>query len=332
MAPLDPSALPSFRKTKTKPSFWSMALKSLALVGLLALIFVGIYWGFGRVAFETLSKQELLGQVLRGQVEVRRLAALEWATKLQNSEAQGRAAELREFLPTPDESTMLAQELLAQEAAARPDAQLVTGILSVLGHSSSLRAQEALLGFLEKPRGPEWAGAQVQAVLGLSRRSPDDTRALDIYKALLGRGTDPAVRKSMAYGLGFMGEGEMDTEVWTLKSGLLESLLGDPTADVRWNAALSAARLGMRLESADRLLAGLLAELRADLDAKLSSAREQDLVQKRDIYVQVLGALLRREGSDSEREAVRADIEKIADSHADLKIRQAAKDALKRRS
>lgn len=327
MSERDSIELPSFEKTKAKSSFGSMVLKSFAVLLALMIIFVAIYWSFGRVAFENLSKNDLYAQVMRGQVDVRRMAALEWATKLQNAETSGQSERFRDYLPTEEEVSVLAQELVAAESSMRPDSELIAGILGVLGHSYSLRAQEALQTFLQKPRQADWAKAQIQAVIGLSRRGSDDPRNLEIFKTLLSLQSDPSVRKAIAYALGFHGEGETDSETWTSKSALLEQLLQDEVVDVRWNAAFSALRLHMNLPLANQTLMNLLSELSADVSQPDHSAeRQNEWINKRDTYLEAIRLSQTIESTEPLFEKVWTQVNQIAQGHPDLKIRQAAKE------
>ncbi|HVJ65227.1 MAG TPA: hypothetical protein VM901_08230 [Bdellovibrionota bacterium] len=331
MSERDTGPLPSFQKTKPgATTFGAMVLKSFAVLGLLFLIFFGIYWIFGRLAFEDLPRTELYSQVMRGQAEVRRMAALEWATKLQNADSQKNLEKTRAYLPSEEETAVLAQELKSLEASAQPNVDLIAGILGVLGHSYSVRAHDALRDFLATSRDAEWSRAQVQAVVGLARRSPEDPATLDTFAKILAEGrADASLRKAIAYGLGFAGEGEPDTETWTRKSVVLESLLRDPAADVRWNAAFSALRLGVDLESAQAQLADLVAELHADLSRSPDKARETQLVLKRDTYLEALNLAQKVPMNAATYETLKKQVVEIADQHPDLKIRQGAKAALK---
>ena len=330
MSERDSAELPSFQKAKATSSFGALVFKSLSVLLVLLAIFLGIYWAFGRLAFENLSKSDLYGQVMRGQVDVRRMAALEWATKLQNAETSEQSERLREYLPTEDEVAVLAQELTALESSMRPDSELIAGILGVLGHSYSVHAQEALQKFLQKPRQADWAKAQVQAVIGLSRRQPDDSQNLEIFKGLVSAQGDPSLRKAIAYVLGFHGEGEMDTETWTTKASILEELLRDETSDVRWNAAFSALRLHMDLAPANKVLLDLLGELSADvLVSNHSAERQNEWTNKRDTYLEGIKLTRTIERGTPLFDRVWVPLNQIAQGHPDLKIRQAAKESVK---
>lgn len=329
MSERDPVDVPSFQKTKASSPFGIMVFKSLAVLSFLLLIFFGIYWSFGRIAFEELSKSELYGQVMRGQADVRRMAALEWATKLQNADTSDDNERLRKYLPTEEETEVLAQELRSLEASSKPDPDLITGVLAVIGHSYSVRSQSALREFLLVPRGQEWSKAQVQAVIGLFRRQPEDLENLEVVDKLLQNSSDPSLRKAAAYALGFSGEGEPDETAVQQKQALLQTLLRDVAIDVRWNAAFSAIRLGIGLEEAHTLLAGLIEELHHDVVAKeYSQTRETEVSLKRDTYLEALKLVQKVEAEKPLFKNMWTQIKEIAHAHPDLKIRQAAKETL----
>jgi hypothetical protein len=331
MTELDPAGVPSFQKTKATSSFGSLLLKSFAIFAFVGFVFFAIYWSFGRVAFEEHSRTELYGQVMRGQADVRRMAALEWATQLQSADTSNDLNALRSVLPTEEETIVLAQELKSLESTARPDVALIAGIIGVLGHSFSARGQQSLRDFLMVSRSSEWSRAQVQAVIGLSRRSPDDSQTLEVFKKIIEGNSDPSVRKAIAYGLGFQGEGEMDTETWTAKQVMLTQLLRDLEADVRWNAAFATARLGISIEPATKQIADLVSELNADLTVVPSKERSLQLSTKRSTYLEALNLVQKLEASEPLVQNMWTQIQSIALEHPDLKIRQGAKDSLKSR-
>lgn len=327
----EPIQVPSFSKKSASSSFLIMTFKSFAVLGLLGAIFFGIYWGFGRVAFESLNKRELYSQILRGQLEVRRMAALEWATQLQNADTESNIQKSRDFLPTDEESLVLSQELKSLEASARPDTELAAGILGVLGHSYSSVAASALKDFLAKPRGPEWAKAQVQSVVGLSRRFAADADLVRLYENLLKQNPDTSVRKAIAYALGFVGEGEPTEEQWSQRRDLLQELLNDSENDVKLNASFSSLRLSMDLELGQSYVSDLIAGLAQDVQSPPDKAREKEIFLMREAYLQALMLADKINSRFASHGKVWSAIEEVADGHPDLKIRQAAKVALKKK-
>jgi len=322
------SKLPSFEKKKDKPSLSSLVLKSLATLGLFFLIALSVYWMFGRVAFEHLDRSELFSQVIQGHSDSRRSSSLEWVSILQKAESEDDLDVLRKYLPTPGQSLALVKELNSIQVSSRPDPETVSGILGILGFSYSSAAQDAMVEFLRKNHtDPSYERASLFAVLGLGRRSPDSILVLDLYRDILDKGLGESdLLKTIAYVVGFHGEGELSSEEWSLKQALLNELLTNTNKDVRLNAALSTMRLEMNSEPAEKVILDLLRALSLDLQKSLTEERKSDLVTRRDAYLASIKIT-----SSFESEEAQAILVEISKAHPDLKIRQAAMNAVAER-
>jgi HEAT repeat protein len=123
--------------------------------------------------------------------------------------------------------------------------------------------------------------------------------------------TDPGIRKTAAYALGAFGDQPAAAES-------LRSLVDDPVADVRWNAALALARLGSR---------DGLPVLEQMLDRRLL-AQIPDITpqQQEDAMISALDALV---ALDLPIDG--AVLDRLADEDPSLKVRQAAIEARKAR-
>lgn len=122
---------------------------------------------------------------------------------------------------------------------------------------------------------------------------------------------DPSVRKIAAFGLGRMKMGPEEQKNAALR---LKALLQDPVEDVRWNAAIALATVS----PADAI--GTLKPLlvRAETQSSLSP-------YELELYREVLRAsLLTRDPS------LREQVERISMKHPHLKLRQSAKEFLKK--
>ncbi|OGW91641.1 MAG: hypothetical protein A3D28_04615 [Omnitrophica bacterium RIFCSPHIGHO2_02_FULL_63_14] len=118
---------------------------------------------------------------------------------------------------------------------------------------------------------------------------------------------DPALRKTAAYVLGVAGDKESGVH--------LKGLLSDPVADVRWNAALALARMG------DASGAGVLAGM---LDRRTLEKERMSAPQIEGAMINAIRGLARLGDKDSTET-----LKKLSQNEPNLKVRQAALEALK---
>jgi hypothetical protein len=290
------NALPEVRKTARQTRFAASLLWVLGLgAGMLATAFF-VSWSFGLVAFENVDARELFRRVSDGRSDVRRGAALEWARRLQASEERKGAAE-EELRPTALE----VQRLSLDFASAPPEgADLVrlAGLASVLGHSRSALAGDALCRFLEVVPMDTGIEAQVHALLALRRLG----RSCPPVWERMAVQTDRSVRKAAALALG------ATTDLEPVSA--LLALLRDAEADVRWNAAFSLA--AQKNPAARETVRSLLAEVEA-------AARGEGPVVDA-LRLELFGAALRA-ALQLEDDELKQRVETVAKSHPNVKVR-----------
>ena len=251
---------------------------------------VGVFWIFSRMTFERRSPADYLQEVRGGTANRRWQAAFELSRSLPNLEAPEREALAAETL-----------RIFQSLSPTRPDDVPVRRYLVlVLGKLSDPAAVEPLLAATKDPD----ADTRLYAVWALGKLG--DARALPVVtEASLSE--DAGMRKMAAYVLG-----QFHDRAATPR---LEVLLGDPVADVRWNAAIALASLGdaagleVLRSMIDRDALGRQAALTADQAETAMVGAAKAL------------ALLRDEGS-------RALLEKAAKNDPNLRVRAAARDAL----
>ena len=155
-----------------------------------------------------------------------------------------------------------------------------------------------------------------------------DSEAVDSILSFLGK-ESAELRKTAAYVLGVLGQpeksvpplrGGKDSHVYTAVGGAvipaLGALLHDQTQDVRWNAALSLARLGSDTGYGELLNMTDRSSLNAV--AAVDEARAEEIIVT---AVKGLAMLAKPES--------RSILESLAKNDVSLKVRQAALDALK---
>ena len=251
---------------------------------------VAMFWLFSRLTFERRSPADYLAEVRGGTANRRWQAAFELSRSLPALDPAERAA--------------LAAETLRIFTSLSPkraeDVPVRRYLALVLGKLGDRQAVDALLPVVEDP-DPD---TRLYAVWALGKLG--DPRAGSVVtKASLSE--DAGMRKMAAYVLGQLHD--------TAAIPRLQVLLGDPVADVRWNAAIALASLGDP--------AGL-SILRAMLD-RASLAREATLTADQ-AETAIVGAarglaLLR----DAESLPL---LEKVAHEDPNLRVRAAARDAI----
>lgn len=293
-------SLPEVKKKESKDSALLLFTKSfLVVLGFLA-VAAFISWAFGWVAFERHETPELHDQIVNGRTEVRRMAAAEWARQLSQNESNPRA--LTSLRPTDVQMVSLLAELRAQ---ADKDPQLASGLVLILGFSpDNNAAREGLLQFMRAQLAAgQPSEAYAYALLSLARLGdpPHDV----LYPAIINR--EPSIRKAAAFTLGFSRE-----EEWARDE--LSKLLQDEILDVRWNAAFALAR--KKVGAARETLRELLSEV---------EELEAPTVERWPLYVNLFQAVV-----DLGDEELLVRLKKISMEHPNLKLRQAAKEKIKK--
>jgi HEAT repeat protein len=183
---------------------------------LVVLLCVGVFIGFGWIAYEQRSAQDYLSDLRSGWRPRRAQAAYELskilvADPVALDETPGAAADLRNLF------------------AEAEDPEMRRYLALVLGHTHDPEAVPLLIGALEESDSQ----TRIYALWALGTLG--DPRALQPLTGAAGE-DDPGIRKTAAFALGELGRAEAVPA--------LTPLLQDPIADVRWNAALALSRLG----------------------------------------------------------------------------------------
>jgi len=206
---------------------------------LVVLASIGVFVGFGWIAYERKATGDYLGD-LRSSWKPRRAQA---------------AYELSKVLvadPTALDDDPAARAQVRDLFANSEDETIRRYLALVLGHTRDREAVPLLIGELES------ADAENRIYSMWALGAIGDQRAQAPLTAAL-RDRDPGIRKTAAFALGELGEASAGTA--------LEELLEDPVVDVRWNAALALARLGssagkaLLLEMLDRDLTERIPEI-----------------------------------------------------------------------
>ncbi len=264
------------------------AFFGLFLVPLLVvLVCVGVFVGFGWIAYDQQDTQDYLND-LRSSWRPRRAQA---------------AYELSKIL-TADPDALAGQPEVAAEVrrlfGEAEDPEIRRYLALVLGYTRDEASVERLTQALE-----EEPDSQTRIYLLWALGAIGDADAIPALAERLAS-EDPGVRKVAAYALGQLGE--------PLAVARLEPLLDDEVADVRWNAALSVSTLG-----SDRGVPVLERMLDRSLTEAVSGITPE---QQEETMVQALSALA-RVGSDRHLPLLAS----LADSDPSYRVRQAALEA-----
>ncbi len=255
---------------------------------LVVLICVGVFIGFGWIAYEHQDVDDYLND-LRSSWRPRRAQA---------------AYELGKIL-VADPDALAGRPDVRQEVRRlfeeSEEGEIRRYLALVLGHT---RDREAL-PLLERALA-ETEDSQSRIYLLWSLGAIGDPGAVPALAASLAD-EDAGIRKTAAFALGQLGDPAV--------AGRLEALLEDGVADVRWNAALALTRLGST---------AAVPELYRMLDRRLTD-RVPGITaeQQEDAMVGAIRALVVAEGRRAETELRRA-----ASEDPSLKVRQAALEAL----
>ncbi len=183
---------------------------------LVVLLCVGVFVGFGWIAYDHHSTRDYLND-LRSSWRPRRAQA---------------AYELSKILVADpaalDDDPAARAELRRLFEQAAPG-EMKRYLALVLGYTRDPLATPLLIASLED----EDSETRIYALMALA--SSGDAGAEPAVIGALGN-ADAGIRKTAAYALGELGRPS--------SIGALESALDDPVADVRWNAALALGRLG----------------------------------------------------------------------------------------
>lgn len=183
---------------------------------LVVLLCVGVFIGFGWIAYDHNTTRDYLNDLRSGWKPRRAQAAYELSKIL--------VADPSALDDTPGAREEL--RLLFQESEP---GEMKRYLALVLGYTRDPEAVPLLVDCLQNPDSE----TRIYALWALGAVGAPEARQ-PLEAAL--RDTDPGIRKTAAFGLGELGEPE--------SISALLPVLQDPVADVRWNAALSLSRLG----------------------------------------------------------------------------------------
>lgn len=264
------------------------AFFGLFLVPLLVvLVCVGVFVGFGWLAYDRQDVGDYLNDLRSGWKPRRAQAAYELSKVLIAD-------------PAALEGKPETRQELRDLFATAEDREIRRYLALVLGYTRDPAAVPLLTAALESE-----TDSQSRIYLLWALGANGDAGALPALTAALAD-EDSGIRKTAAYALGELG----DVSV----VGRLEPLLGDGTADVRWNVALALARLG-----SDAAVPELERMVDRDLLARVP---EITPAQQEDAMISAIRALAVLRGAES-----LATFERLAASDPSLKVRQAAIEA-----
>jgi hypothetical protein len=265
--PVDPDRPPDpvLPTEPPEPETGNTALRSffgLFLVPLfVVLLCVGIFVGFGWVAYERTTTRDYLSD-LRSSWRPRRAQAAYELSKILVADPQA----LDDQPGVRDEVRRLFEE------SEEPE---IRGYLAlVLGHTRDPGAAATLTAALDG------ADPQTQIYILWALGAIGDPQALpELARAV--QSSDPGIRKTAAFALGELGDASAVP--------YLEPLLGDDIADVRWNAAVAVARLGSE---------AAIPELERMLDRRLTAEVEGiKPAQQEEMMVSAVRALAAIQGA-----------------------------------
>jgi HEAT repeat protein len=276
----------------------------LAIVAVCVAVFVI----FGLIAGESRGARDYLAEVRGGSANRRWQAAFELSKVLQARKD-----------PALSEPRFAEEAVRLFRESGTDDPRVRRYLALALGRLGDARAVPALLEAVEegaakeRPVDPE---TQVYAVWALG--AIGDASALPKLVALAG-GPDSGLRKAAVHALGaFPGE--------AAQAALVKGL-GDATEDVRWNAAVALARRG-EPRAAPILLEMMDRTHLADLDRRLRERGLPDGLTPEQREEAILQAVAAAAALPSP--ALRSALERLRDTDANLKVREAARRALAR--
>ncbi len=264
------------------------AFFGLFLVPLLVvLVCVGVFVGFGWLAYDRQDVGDYLNDLRSGWKPRRAQAAYELAKVL--------IADPEALAERPDTRQELRDLFTTAE-----DREIRRYLALVLGYTRDPAAVPLLTAALDSE-----SDSQSRIYLLWALGANGDSGALPALIAALAE-EDAGIRKTAAYALGELGDRSVVPR--------LEPLLGDGTADVRWNAALALARQG---SDAD------VPELERMVDRELlARVPEITPVQQEDAMISAIRALAVLRG-----DSALPLFERLERDDPSLKVRQAAIEA-----
>jgi HEAT repeat protein len=272
-------------------TFGSTLLQFFLIPALVVIACVGLFFFFGWLVAEEKSSLDYLRDIKSGSATRRWQAAFELAKQLNNIKGDSDRAELERLVP---------EMIDTFQEAERDDPRVRRYLALALGNVGDPRAVPALLEALADD-DPE---TRIYAIWALG--SLGDERAVAPLLELA-QHDDPGIRKMVVYSLGTLRAEEARTT--------LHAALEDYQMDVAWNAAIALAKLG-DASGRGRILQMLDREF-------LDSVTEMTEEQRAEAMMNAMkGAVLLGDP------AFRESLEQISEQDPNLKVRQAAFEAL----
>ena len=271
-------------------SFGTTVLQFFLIPAVVVFACVGLFLFFGWLVAEEKSSVDHLRDIKSGSATRRWQAAFELAKQLNNIDRQDQR----------DIDRLVPEMIDAFREAERDDPRVRRYLALALGHVGDPQAVPVLLEALSDD-DPE---TQIYSIWALG--SLGDERAVEALLELA-QSADPGIRKMAVYSLGTLGAEEARIT--------LQAALGDYEMDVAWNAAIALAKLGDD-SGRDRIFQMLDREF-------LGSVGDMSEEQRTEAMLNAMkGAVLLKDPS------FRPSLEEISDQDPDLKVRQAAFEAL----
>lgn len=272
-------------------TFGSTLLQFFLIPALVVIACVGLFLFFGWLAAEEKSSLDYLRDIRSGSATRRWQAAFELAKQLNNIKGDSDRADLERLVP---------EMIDTFQEAERDDPRVRRYLALAFGNVGDPRAVPALLEALADD-DPE---TRIYAIWALG--SLGDERAVAPLLELA-QHDDPGIRKMVVYSLGSLRAEEARTT--------LHAALEDYQMDVAWNAAIALAKLG-DASGRGRILQMLDREF-------LDSVTEMTEEQRAEAMMNAMkGAMLLGDP------AFRESLEQISERDPNLKVRQAAFEAL----
>jgi HEAT repeat protein len=271
-------------------SFGTSVLQFFLIPASVVFACVGLFLFFGWLVAEEKSSVDHLRDIKSGSATRRWQAAFELAKQLNNIDRQDQA----------DIDRLVPEMIDTFSEASRDDPRVRRYLALALGHVGDPKAVPVLLEALSDD-DPE---TRIYAMWALG--SLGDERAVESLLELAGN-DDAGIRKMAVYSLGTLGAEEARTT--------LQTALGDYEMDVAWNAAIALAKLGDD-SGRDRIFQMLDREFLGSVADMSEEQRSQAMMNA------MKGAVLLGDPS------FRPGLEEISEQDPNLKVRQAAFEAL----
>ncbi len=271
-------------------SFGNSVLQFFLIPALVVFACVGLFLFFGWLVAEEKSSVDHLRDIKSGSATRRWQAAFELAKQLNHIDRQDQE----------DIDRLVPEMIDTFREAERDDPRVRRYLALALGHVGDPQAVPVLLEALSDD-DPE---TRIYAMWALG--SLGDERAVEALLELA-QNDDAGIRKMAVYSLGTLGSGEARTT--------LEAALGDYEMDVAWNAAIALAKIGDD-SGRDRIFQMLDREFLSSVAVMSEEQRSETMMNA------MKGAVLLQDPS------FRPSLEEISAQDPDLKVRQAAFEAL----